>query len=247
MNIFFEIHKNLPREGPGDNQYTREIFLLLSSLPEKPHILDIGCGPGMQTLELARNTKGTITAIDTHLPFLEVLNQKIGQEGFSGRVKTEKMSMFTLKFPKDSFDVIWSEGAIYIMGFQRGLKEWKQYLKSGGYLVVSEISWLKENIPPLLKAFWMEAYPGIRSISGNIARVQQEGYHFIRYLVLSDSAWWKNYYDPLIKRISKLKIKYRNNKEAMAQLEDEEKEMEIFRKYSDIYGYVYYVMKKNTN
>jgi ubiquinone/menaquinone biosynthesis C-methylase UbiE len=106
MNLFFEIHRHLPREGSGDNQYTKKIFLSLNNLPKQPLILDIGCGPGIQTLELARNTKGKIIATDTHEPHLKVLNKKIAKADFSGRVKIQKLYMFSLTYPKNSFDVI---------------------------------------------------------------------------------------------------------------------------------------------
>jgi tRNA G46 methylase TrmB len=52
--IFFEVHNDLPREGPGDNKSTRKAYLTLPVILEKPRVLDIGCGPGMQTVELAK-------------------------------------------------------------------------------------------------------------------------------------------------------------------------------------------------
>ena len=70
---FWEVHSNLPREGPGDNESTKKAYLMLKDLPENPRILDIGCGPGMQTIELAKLSGGQIVAVDNHQPFLEQL------------------------------------------------------------------------------------------------------------------------------------------------------------------------------
>ena len=115
MSIFFEIHQDLPRAGPGDNSQTRKALSMLTDLPARPRILDIGCGPGMQTIELAKQTDGTITAMDNHVPFLEALRRRSMEEGLGGRINILQASMFDLGFEKESVDVIWSEWAIYII------------------------------------------------------------------------------------------------------------------------------------
>ena len=130
--IFFEIHTDLPREGPGKDKYTRQAFEMLPRL-DRPRIQDIGCGPGQQTMELARLSGGEVIALDMHQPYLEVLRAKISEAGLSERIKTVKGSMFDLQFQKESFDIIWAEGSIYIIGFKRGLREWRRLLKPYGF------------------------------------------------------------------------------------------------------------------
>jgi ubiquinone/menaquinone biosynthesis C-methylase UbiE len=125
MNIFLEIYQNLPREAPGDNASTRQAFSLLTNLPPQPKILDIGCGSGMQTIELAKLTNGQITAVDTHQPYLDELQRRALAEGVSDNINPLNQSMFSLDFAPHSFDIVWSEGAIYIMGFETGLKSWQ--------------------------------------------------------------------------------------------------------------------------
>jgi ubiquinone/menaquinone biosynthesis C-methylase UbiE len=110
--IFWEIHSNLPRESPGDNASTRRAFFMLTDLPKAPRILDVGCGPGMQTLELARITDGPITALDMHQPFLDELTKRAKKAGVPDRITTMRESMFAMPFSVGSFDVIWSEDAI---------------------------------------------------------------------------------------------------------------------------------------
>ena len=99
-------------------------------------------------------------AVDNHPPFLETLNRRIQGAGLENRVSVVLGDMFNLDFAAESFDVIWSEGAIYIRGFEKGLREWRQLLKAGGFIAVSELTWLKPFPPAQVKAFWHDSYPG---------------------------------------------------------------------------------------
>lgn len=245
MNMFFEIHKDIPREGPGDNDSTKEAIAMLKGIPYNPNILDIGCGPGMQTIELAKNINGKILAIDTHKPFLDRLEETAINKNVSNRIEVKEMSMFSLEFKEDNFDVIWCEGAIFIIGFEKGIKQWRKYIKTGGYLVVSEVSWLKKDIPEEPKSFWESDYPDIKGIVDNIKLIEKFGYSSVGHFIIPEKGWWNDYYNPLIDRISMLRKKYLNNRDANDRMDNTLKEIEIYKKYSDYYGYVFYIMKKN--
>lgn len=244
MDIFFEIHKDLPREGPGSIESTRRAFHLLKELPEKPAILDVGCGPGMQTILLARLSQGHVIGLDNHQPYLDRLEMKAREEELSDRIRTVNGSMFEMRFEKEYFDVIWAEGAIYIMGFEKGLKEWRHFLKVGGYMAVTEVSWLRDSPPQELFDFWDKAYPQIKSIDENLSLIEECGYCVISHFTLPEKAWWDDYYYPLEKRVRMLRKKYAGNKKALALLDEEDSEIELYRKYSKWYGYVFYIMQK---
>lgn len=243
MDIFFELHRDIPREGPGDNNSTRKAFSLLANLPAQPRILDIGCGPGMQTIELAKVSAGSILAIDTHQPFLDELAKRAEREGVAGTISSLNKSMLDLNFELGSFDVIWSEGAIYIIGFEKGLREWQPFLKRGGYLAVTELSWLKPEPPAEPKAFWDENYPGMKTQEENLDILRKAGYREVGHFVLPESSWWDDYYTPLEKRIVILTEKYRDDEEAMALLHESQRESDLYRKYSNWYGYIFYIME----
>ena len=244
MDIFFEIHKNLPREGPGDNLSTRKTFEALNDLPPNPLILDVGCGPGMQTIQLTKLIDGKIIALDNHQPFLDELNKRAIKAGVENKIKILNKSMFSMDFKEKEFDVIWSEGAIYIYGFEKALKDWRIFLKNNGYIVVTEATWIKENPPDEIMQFWNEVYPNIKSIEENKNMIKNSGYNLISYFILPESSWWENYYIPLEDRINELREKYQGNEEVEKQLDEELKEIKMFRKYSDYYGYVFYIMQK---
>jgi ubiquinone/menaquinone biosynthesis C-methylase UbiE len=243
MEVFFEIHSDNPREGPGNFDSTKRAFELLTNLPEMPSILDIGCGPGKQTIDLLKISNANIRAIDNHQPFLDTIQNKIKHESIGDRLQVFNMDMSNLDFQNESFDVIWSEGAIYNIGFKNGLLSWMKLLKSRGYIAVTEATWLKENPPPYLLDFWNTAYPAIQSINDNLEIIKKSGYKRVDHFILPESAWWE-YYNPIINKLPYLKQKYASDEKAMAVIEEEEKEIELYRKYSEFYGYVFYIMQK---
>lgn len=241
--IFFEIHRGNPREGPGSFEATRKAFSTLRNLPDEPIILDIGCGPGQQTMDLASLSQGTIYAIDNYEPYLQALQARVTQKGLANRVFPQAGDMNALPFEQAHFDIIWAEGSIYLMGFENGLTAWRPYLKPAGYIVVSEISWLKDKPPPDLVNFWDEAYPALQDQDGNITIIQRAGYNLIDHFVLPTEAWWDNYYIHIENKLSLLKTKYQNEAEALEVIAIEELETDLYRKYSDYYGYVFYIMQ----
>ncbi|MFX0132612.1 MAG: class I SAM-dependent methyltransferase [Candidatus Hodarchaeota archaeon] len=243
MDFIFELHTDLPREGPGSNEFTRKAFLMLKDLPKKPKILDIGCGTGMQTIEIAKLTEGKIIALDIHQPFLDKLKSRAINEGVLNKIEVLNRTMFAMDFEENFFDLIWSEGAIYFLGIEKGLKEVKRFLKRGGYVVVSELCWLKKDPPEEARNFFQSEYPGMQSIEQNIKVINDLGYQLIDYFILPKSAWCDNYYIPLEKRVKLLRKKYKNDPEAKKLLDSTQNEINIFRKHSDYYGYVFFIMK----
>jgi SAM-dependent methyltransferase len=241
--FFWTIHSGLPRAGPGDNRSTRRAYRMLKDLPEHPRILDIGCGPGMQTVELAKLSGGHIVALDFHEPFLEQLKEAIKKEGVDDRVEAVKGNMLNLKFEDGSFDVVWSEGAIFVIGFEKGLREWRRLLTPGGYVAVSELSWLKHDVPQEAKDYMAQMYPVIKTIEGNIEAIRSSGYRLVGSFVLPSESWWDNYYAPIEAKLPSLKARHRDDEEALQVIACTETEIKMFRRYSDYYGYAFYVMQ----
>ncbi len=242
---FYEIFSGLPRAGPGDNKSTRKAFSYLHNLPTEPFILDIGCGTGIQTLELARISKGKIIALDNYQPFLDILMKNAKKEGLDNHIIQKNRSMLEMDFQDSTFDIIWSEGSIFVMGFRNGLKKCHQLLKEKGYFVVSEVVLLLPHIPEQLKEFWDEEYPDIKDIKSNISMIRKEGFDLINHFTLPKSAWI-DFYSQMNKRLKILMKKYYDNKIAIEVLNKFEKEMIIYEKYSDYFGYEFFITMKNT-
>ena len=243
MDIFSDLHQNVSREGPGSLAATREAYRMLPDLPAAPRILDIGCGSGVQTLELARLSGGFVVGLDTYQPFLEMLEGRIRREQLEKRVEAVKGSMFAMNFAPASFDLIWSEGAIFIIGFAAGLRQWRQFLKPGGYLAVSEVSWQKADPPQEVIRFWRQTHPGMHSVTENLAAACQEGYREVGHFTLSRQDWWDEYYRPLQARIEALRPRYADDERISAVFEAISREIELYVHYSEWFGYEFYILQ----
>jgi ubiquinone/menaquinone biosynthesis C-methylase UbiE len=178
VNYFLQIYGTLPRAGPGSNELTRKAFEMMLALPDSPRILDVGCGPGMQTVELLRIGAGTVLALDFLPEMIDRVNAKAVSAGVSDRLETMVKDMREMDFPVSSFDIIWSEGAIYNLGFEVGLKKFQEFIRPGGYIAVSEAVWLKPNPPSEVVELWRE-YTEIDTVAAKLEIIKRSGYEVV--------------------------------------------------------------------
>lgn len=219
-DLYSEIDQDSFRERLS--KYTREAFQLLPKL-DKPRILDVGCGSGVPTLELAKLSKGEVVGLDIDQFLLDKLNRKIEEQGLSNWVTTKKCSMFEMDFPDESFDIIWAEGSISVIGFERGLKEWRQLLKPSGFLVVCA---------------------GTRKMSDELKKIPSFGYKLLNQFSLPENAHWKEYCKPLETRINELRAKYKDNPRALQILRKHQNEMDTVKRNPRRYSQAFYIMQK---
>jgi SAM-dependent methyltransferase len=153
--------------------------------------------------------------------------------------------MERLPFEEGEFDVIWSEGAIYNIGFQKGVKEWKRYLKPGGLLIASEITWITSTRPSELQNHWDSEYPEIDVASAKIKVLEENGYSPIGYFVLPEHCWLENYYEPMRSSFQVFMSRNGNSEEARALVKAERYEIELYEKYKDYYSYGVYIARRS--
>jgi SAM-dependent methyltransferase len=241
--LFYEIFEALPRQGPGDALSTQKAFQKLADLPQHPEILDVGCGVGKQTFVLAKLTSGNITALDNHPPFIETLKRNLSQAGHPDRIKCVVGDMAAMDFKNGSFDLIWSEGSVFIIGFAQALASWKKFLRPNGYLVVSDLVWFKQDAPQEIKDFFAQIDPNIKYYKDIYPLIDSAGYKLIDYFPLPDESWWTDFYTPLEDVLAEKKLKYRGDQAAQAILDPLQLEMDMHKKYRAYYGYGFYIMQ----
>jgi len=203
-------------------KYTRRAFLRLPRLM-KPRILDIGCGSGLPTLELANLSDGEVTGIDTDKTCIDELNRKINERALSNRVEAINISLFESGFPDESFDVIWSEGVIGTISFERELKEWRRLLKPHGYLVI--------HYQQIFATYAVSSLP-------------QHGYSLSDTVLLPEDAWWKEFYEPLEGKMAALLHKYANSADALKLLGQLQGEIDMVKKSPREFRSAFYIMRK---
>jgi SAM-dependent methyltransferase len=238
-----ELHRELSRGSPARLGFTRKAFQMLPDL-DNPSILDVGCGQGGPTLELARLRGGQVTGLDIDRVALDELARRADEEGLSDRVHVVHGSLFDMDFPDESFDVIWAEGSMHILGFERALGEWWRFIRPHGFLVVHEMAWLRPDPPSEIRSCWQMAYPGIRTASEYVEQVPDHGYDLVGHFVLPEDFWWVDYYVPMVARIRELRRKYSGDQAVQRTLDSEQRAVDLYGKHSKWYGSVFLVMQK---
>lgn len=245
FELLLDLHKGADRQGPGGNDETEKAIGLAGIDRDAPlKIADIGCGTGASTMTLARLLNAKITAVDFLQDFIDVLANRAQSNGVDEKITPLCASMEQLPFEDEEFDVIWSEGAIYNIGFERGVADWKRYLKPGGLLIVSEITWLTNSRPSKLQDHWNNEYPEIDTASVKIKVLEDRGYIPIGYFVLPEHCWLDNYYEPMRKSFDDFLSRNGNSEEARAIVEAERHEIELYEKYKAYFSYGVYIARK---
>ena len=243
-DILIETHTGLERQGFGSTEMTIKALSFIDNIAEVSRVADFACGTGGQTMVLAENIRGTIVGLDLCPDFINVLNEKARKRGFGERVTGVVGSMENLAFSKEEFDLIWCEGAIDAIGFETGLTYWNSFLKKNGHIAVTCPSWIADEQPAEIQKFWADAGSGLDTVAHNITIMQKCGYKFVAAFTLPEECWTDNYFIPRETAGKALLKKYPGNKIVEDYIEGDKYEVELYLKYKQYYGYVFYVGKK---
>jgi ubiquinone/menaquinone biosynthesis C-methylase UbiE len=243
LNVIHDFFSNVERQGPGSPEITLKALSFIEGLSENSKVVDIGCGTGGQTMVLAQNIPCEITGIDSWSGFIKQFNQNAQSKNLHNRMKGIAGNTENLPFQEEDLDLIWSEGAIYNIGFNRGLNEWRKFLKQGGHIAVTENTWFTEERPVEIQEFWQKAYSEIDTIPIKVGQMQKAGYLPIATFVVPESCW-TNYYSIMQKTHASFLKKYTGNKTAEEFIAYQRYEAELYYKYKAYYGYVFYIGKK---
>ncbi|MBN1950239.1 MAG: methyltransferase domain-containing protein [Bacteroidales bacterium] len=244
INLIHEYYSLIERQGPGSPEMTIRALSFIEGLSEYSKIADIGCGTGGQTMVLAKHIPGIVTGIDRSDRFIDLFNRNAGKANLQHRVKGIVGSMEDLPFQKEELDLIWSEGAIFCMGFERGLNEWYHFLKKGGFIAVTEATWFTEKRPAEIEDFWQAGYPEIDTIPNKLAQMQKAGYVPVAAFVLPENCWTEHFYAPQLAAQEEFLRTHAGNRMAEEYIAFERYEQALYVKYKAHYGYAFYIGKK---
>jgi SAM-dependent methyltransferase len=244
FSLICEYFSMLERQGPGNREMTLRALGFVGNLTEKSRIADIGCGTGGQTMVLAQNAPGRITGVDLFPDIIRIFNQNAERLGLSDRVRGITGDMTALTFDNESLDLIWSEGAIYNIGFEKGLTEWRRFLKPGGYIAVSEASWFTPERPAEIEDFWNSEYPYIDTVPNQVAILQGCGYIPVAAFILPPECWSEEFFRPQPAVQERFLQKHRENKVAEEFIANMRYEAELFTQYGEYYGYTFFIGRR---
>lgn len=242
--LLCETHAGLERQGPGSPEMTAKALSFIDNLDTISKVLDLGCGTGGQTMVLAQNIAGSITGVDLFPEFIDVFNDKAKKLNLQDRMRGVVGSMEKLTFLKEKYDLIWSEGAIDSIGFEKGLAYWHCFLKENGCVAVTCPTWFTDVRPLELEKFWGNAGCRLNTIGYNIIAMQNAGYSLLAAITVPEKCWTDNYFVPREAAEKALREKYPDNKSVEDYIADCKYEVELYSKYKRYYGYVFYIGKK---
>lgn len=238
IELFFG---GMEKAGPGGNADTLQV---LDRLPVKDFrlVVDAGCGPGRQTVALAKAIGTVIHAVDLHEPFLNDLALRAKESGLEHLVQPHCMDMNDIPATFREIDLLWAEGSAYSIGFGNALKRWAPSIAAGGFLAVSELSWISEQIPERVSSFFQSGYPDMKSIDRNIELCRNAGYSLLGTHTVPRETWIKGYYDILGPRAKALEDHADASVREFAA--ETLEEIDIFEISQDCYGYVFFLLQR---
>ena len=242
--FLFALFEGLPRKGPGSDACTERAYRCIADRVHRPAILDVGCGAGASALPLARLSGGSVVAVDVHPPYLREVRAAAAAAGSGPQITPLRATMDRLPIRGETFDVIWSEGAISAVGFAQGLHSWRPLLKEKGFLAVTELAWFVDEPPAEVRDFFLQGYPAMVTDAVNLRMIREEGYLLQEAFRLPESAWREEYYAPAGRRIREIRDQGNLTPAAEEILALMDLEIAMYDRYSTCYGYVMYVMQK---
>lgn len=241
---FLELHANLPRQGVGADWCTREALRRLPPLRKPPAVIDLGCGPGRQTVVLADHFRSRIDAVDICPTFLEQLMENATAAGVADLIHPRRENFTRLPDASASFDLVWSEGSARIIGLANALTGWGRLLRPRGVLAISDCIWFADPPPAEARDFWDRAYPGMTDLEGVRKIAREAGMTVLDHFSLPRSAWWDEYYAPLTRRIREVEERLPEDPALRDLVEATREEIAVHQRFGDSYGYAFFLLRQ---
>lgn len=241
LEALIHLHAGLARKGPGSEASTlRALEVCRSHLTLQPAVADFGCGAGASALLLARELQVSIQALDLAPSFLDELEARAAEHGLAHLIRTLEADFAVPPFAPGSLDLLWCEGAAYLLGFAQALEAWRPLLRPGGLLALTDAVWLVEEPPEAPRRPWGQWYPSMGTVASQTALARRLGFEVLATFVLPEADWWA-YYEPLWERC----VAAREGADAGTRgvIAETALERDLLRRFPGVYGYGFFVLK----
>lgn len=219
-------------------------FIEGSSLSKMKKIADFGCGLGFQSVTLSEISGANIIALDDNELLIRNFKEELIIQKLNKSITPQLIDFEQLPFKEEELDMIWSESLISTFGFRNAINRWNKYVKKDGYIVVCAYCWLKDNPPPILRDFWYESGQEIDILSNRILQMEASGITPTAHFIMPEECWW-NYYSPIDANIDAIIEKHQHNTELLMFKKELDYEIDLFEKYGDYYGYVFFIGERH--
>jgi len=232
------LFKGMSRKGPGSEASTLRA-LALCPLPAQPSVADLGCGSGASALVLARSLQVPILALDADGTALDDLWEAAKLHGLLPLVMPHTGDMAAPGLSPESLDLLWSEGAIAHIGWSKGLNTWRDFVRSGGVMAITDATWFEEDPPLEARRAWEQWYPGMGTEASNLQIARELGLEVISHFRLPRQDWWA-YFEQVAMQCQK----HRGDESLSEVIAAMEAEIALYQRTGDSYGYVFYILRK---
>jgi len=212
---------------------------------DAPRIIDMGCGRGGPTLELARLGGGEIVGVDIDRDALDVLEARAADAGLADRISVRCRSMAEPGDAHGAFDIVWSEGSAHILGLARSLDAWGPLVRPGGGLVIHDAVWMRAEPPAPVVAQWRRFFPDVDTVAGFAEAITRRGDVLLDAFALPEAHWWDDYYGPLEARVAEARDRCGGDAATLAALRPLTEEIKAFRRSRPWFGSAYFVMRRD--
>lgn len=205
-------------------------------------VLDMGCGLGEGSVNLAREFRSRITAIDLSEENIGFARKLAVKKSVSHLITFTAGNVCEADFSKEPFDLILAEGGVLsFVSREKGLSLAYRWLTPRGWLAFSDLILLAEKMPNDIKKIFGDEKYRYESESSYRKFVAAAGFD-IQFMCLVPQSGWDNYYAHMARRLEDDKGFFGDKRIKLAF----HKEIDVFYRLEGYkyVGYLYCIARK---
>lgn len=145
---YFEFLANLGlTKHLGSMEATRQL-LAMARVEEGEFVLDVGCGVGATPVYLVKERGCRVVAVDLLTTMVHQARERAARQGAEGSIVFAAADARRLPFADGAFDAVIMESLnVFFEQKLQAVREYARVTRSGGYVGMTEMTWLSEPSP----------------------------------------------------------------------------------------------------